>query len=809
MAIKASNQISFSEQKKVVKITEWYLASAKNDVNEIQTNIDDMASLGWQTQVPKTNADNPFLWNCEEVEYSIGESELSIPMLVASSNNVKYITNYYAVTKKPIAPSLDSDEWTSDFSVVGTNLSSDNKYLWNYEVIEYADGTVSDPHPAIIGVYGDSGEDAVTLKIYSTEGFQFKEGVDKSEILDTIILKIAAYKGAEPITGATFKWEYWKNNITEGTESDGTATIDETVSDWVTINSPIPDVEKIEDAFLEVKMDAEYAFSTIRCLMTITDEEGQEFVFEDYVTLTKQTDVYVASMRFITGSNVFAQGQEHIVGYVELTKNNELVEGSVVGVCYTGESTVEDNIIVPSEGYVRQNSDPDLMYFVHHVDDKCQVVLGKYTDGQWVVQEQAPTKYIYSSDNIANIQSNIFVVEKKDISRSKEISVNVCLRSEIVKDYVPDNSVTSQTSGVYWVFEEDKYIQKTLPDEYVADTVYYVYTDVEKSNSNTLVASTRTTIIDLNDTFVSKTPPSNPHNGQIWFDTNEGIFKVFNSESEEWVQDTSTPPGTTVHTTRPTSYKEGDLWVVEDKWVDIQYVLADGVTNTSTGVYWIENSSGQYVEKTLPDEYNTGVTYYTKEENKISQVNSYIATNVSEADYEVNPDSYFVFKDGAYNPSNEYNMDTTYYKEFVYYPGAILKALVTSDVFNEIHWVDAHPSLTNMQNNIEQYFTFNPSTGLKIGQVNQQFYVNIDAKEMGFYQSESESGEPEVCIGIESTEIRKLEVNEGATFNCPVSVDRQVSVVNTYDSKTSYPGFSWKIESDGTFSLVLGILEGN
>ena len=69
-----------------------------------------------------------------------------------AGKGITSITEYYARNNSLIAP-VDQD-----FSTTVVAPNTENKYLWNYEVIEYTTGnpTTTDKH--IIGVYGDKGD---------------------------------------------------------------------------------------------------------------------------------------------------------------------------------------------------------------------------------------------------------------------------------------------------------------------------------------------------------------------------------------------------------------------------------------------------------------------------------------------------------------------------------------------------------------------------------------------------------------------------------------------------------------------------
>jgi hypothetical protein len=137
----------------------------------------------------------------------------------------------------------------------------------------------------------------------------------------------------------------------------------------------------------------------------------------------------------------------------------------------------------------------------------------------------------------------------------------------------------------------------------------------------------------------------------------------------------------------------------------------------------------------------------------------------------------------------------------IYSAGNILKA-------NEnLEWVDATPAITTTVSNIKQYFEFNQNNGLKIGQKDQKFYVNISSTRMSFYDksdgadtTERERDPDEVVyISNKSAVMKKLIVEEDATFESPVAFEKDV---NMYKPNTK-TGFGWKIEQNGSLSLAV------
>lgn len=133
--------------------------------------------------------------------------------------------------------------------------------------------------------------------------------------------------------------------------------------------------------------------------------------------------------------------------------------------------------------------------------------------------------------------------------------------------------------------------------------------------------------------------------------------------------------------------------------------------------------------------------------------------------------------------------------------GTLLRAVESSSVFNYDHWVDATPEDTALQNNIYQNFRFDKNTGLKIGQTDNKFYVNIDSTKMGFHSIDDKNNDVEVVhIGNNSATIQNatFEGGNGTTFNNSVKFKQEINMYKPNDTT----GFTWKVEENGSLSLV-------
>ena len=78
----------------------------------------------------------------------------------ATGRGISKITEYYLVTSDSSGVTTDLAGWTTTIQ----SVTSDKKYLWNYEIITYTDNTTSSTLPMIIGVYGNTGATGKGIK---------------------------------------------------------------------------------------------------------------------------------------------------------------------------------------------------------------------------------------------------------------------------------------------------------------------------------------------------------------------------------------------------------------------------------------------------------------------------------------------------------------------------------------------------------------------------------------------------------------------------------------------------------------------
>jgi hypothetical protein len=293
---------------------------------------------------------------------------------------------------------------------------------------------------------------------------------------------------------------------------------------------------------------------------------------------------------------------------------------------------------------------------------KYKARLCRYTGNGWAGVDPTTyaNKYAYKTDLYdvtyeTEEATNVFVISKEDIQKHKDVNLTVYTK-------------TLDSNGAY------------------------VHDD------NLIIARANAMVIDLNDPIISATEPSEPKDGQLWLNTGKAPYTLYIYENKKWVY-FSQQNGKTIYTSKPSSYSQGDLWI-----------LADGEVCGNFGA------------------------------------------------------------------------------------GTMLRAKQDSASFNASHWEDAMKELTTLKTNIEQYFSFSATDGLKIGQSDDKFYVNIKSDKMSFYDNSDGQNKEVVYISNKSANIDGLVVETSLDVNCDATFNEQVHFGN----------FVWKVESNGSLSLAFG-----
>lgn len=120
----------------------------------------------WNTTVPGVSA-GQYLWTRTIITYTDNTTSTLYSVSRNGTNgtngqngkSIGSVINYYLATNANSGVNASTTGWTTTVQ----SVSSSKKYLWNYEIVKYTDGTTaSTTAPCIIGSYGDKGANGAT-----------------------------------------------------------------------------------------------------------------------------------------------------------------------------------------------------------------------------------------------------------------------------------------------------------------------------------------------------------------------------------------------------------------------------------------------------------------------------------------------------------------------------------------------------------------------------------------------------------------------------------------------------------------------
>lgn len=184
----------------------------------------------WSGSVPSASA-GQYLWtrtiitytdNTTSTIYSVGRMGTN----GANGTNGKSIgsvVNYYLATASSSGVTVATSGWTTAVQ----SVSAAKKYLWNYEVVKYTDGTVaSTTAPCIIGSYGDRGSKGDKGDTGST-GNGIKGIVEHYAVSSSNSSAPTSWSSTVPTMTESNKylWNYETITYTNGTTMDTTKRV--------------------------------------------------------------------------------------------------------------------------------------------------------------------------------------------------------------------------------------------------------------------------------------------------------------------------------------------------------------------------------------------------------------------------------------------------------------------------------------------------------------------------------------------------------------------------------------------------------
>ena len=194
-------------------VTNYYLATSLSSGVTTSTS-------GWNKDVstqPLT-ATNKYLWNYEQITYTGGKSATTTePCIIGvfgkDGVSISSVTEYYAKSSSSTTAPADSS-----FGTGVPALDATNKYLWNYEKIEYTGGKAATTTPkTVIGVFGVDGKTQYWHIKYSDDGgvtFTANSG----ETLGAWIGTYVDFNEADSTDPTKYTWKKFTEDVEEELE---------------------------------------------------------------------------------------------------------------------------------------------------------------------------------------------------------------------------------------------------------------------------------------------------------------------------------------------------------------------------------------------------------------------------------------------------------------------------------------------------------------------------------------------------------------------------------------------------------------
>lgn len=212
-----------SSGKGIKSVVNYYLAT--NTSSGVTT-----STSGWTSSIQSVSSSKKYLWNYETIKYTDNTTSTTNPCIIGAygdeGKGISSVVEYYQVstsnTTKPTA-------WVKD---TPPTLTATNKYLWNYEEINYTDKSSTTTAACVIGVYGDPGTPGVNAPKVVSEKKQF--------YLSTSNTSCAGGSWADSPSGFQYdKTKYlWTRTVYTMDKGDpiiGAASLDKTfttISNW-------------------------------------------------------------------------------------------------------------------------------------------------------------------------------------------------------------------------------------------------------------------------------------------------------------------------------------------------------------------------------------------------------------------------------------------------------------------------------------------------------------------------------------------------------------------------------------------------
>lgn len=299
----------------ISEIIEWYLVSDKD------SGIVAGEGTWYNNEIPTMDATNRYLWNYEEIKYTQGQpSSITTAMIVGvygengqdgqPGRGIKSITEYYLATAKNTGITTATSGWKTN--IAEATITAVNKYLWNYEVTQYTDNTSSETTPAIIGVYGDKGEDGTG--IVSVTNYYLK-----SDKKTGITISGNTWVTTIPALDSTNKylWNYEETVYTKGNPSTTTPHV---VSIFTEDGKGILSIKEMYAASTDGSQPSKSSFNEVAPSLSSTNKYLWSY---EIITYTKgdptETEPHIIGVYGDDGKGI----KETIIEYADSTNGTQ------------------------------------------------------------------------------------------------------------------------------------------------------------------------------------------------------------------------------------------------------------------------------------------------------------------------------------------------------------------------------------------------------------------------------------------------------------------------------------------------------
>ena len=547
----------------------------------------------------------------------------------ATGKGIKSVTEYYLATTLSTGVTTSTTGWTTTIQ----SLTSTNKYLWNYELITYTDNSTATINPVIIGVYGDKGDKGsqgdrgagissvtvtygtstsastqptswqTTLPTVAEGSYLWTRTVTDytdASIADTVTLTYAK-QGAKGSTGSagtsvtvsSIQYQAGTSATTAptGTWSNSVVTVAEGSYLWTKTTFSDGKV-----AYGVAKQGAKGSAGVNAITFQIYAPNGY-LLSNELESLTLQTFAYDGSTAITSATYAWSyQENDAWVAITNATTSSlTLTKDDVIKSKTYRCAMTYKNTTYYSTATVQDQSDIyDVMICV---SDNINPLTGIY---YWVVYA-----LLYSEQGEADALLGPISIDAPITPKTDDYwySVDTATQTVTLKKYNGSAWVSSTDKQAYaydWrqiidgtqqqaIGNTDK-VQIISCNSFTSNATFQcIVTDTDGSK----LARCNIHLTDTSDPIVSATAPVGVKDGQIWMQTQtDGTFLLYiwDANTSIWKQ-LNADTKNVVHTTKPSAYKTGDLWVVESDTVISGYtkgtlLQSNATTTTFAAAHW-------------------------------------------------------------------------------------------------------------------------------------------------------------------------------------------------------------------------------